>query len=203
MIKNLVFDAGGVLIDLDRSAVIREFTAIGYPQADALIDPYKQSGIFLQLEAGEITPQDLYDYIRNQTGLPIEPKQIDNALYKFLTCVDNYKLSLLLELRKKYNVYMLSNTNAIMMPYAHDTFFTQQGLTAEDYFDHMYVSYEMGCVKPYPEIFQKMFADSGMIPSESLMIDDSAANIKTAGELGMQTLHVTQGDDLRELLKNL
>lgn len=203
MIKNLVFDAGGVLLDLDRDACIREFTALGYPQADSLLDPYLQSGIFLQLEKGEVSPQQLYQYINQHSERQITPEQIDNALYKFILGMADYKPELLLELRKSYNVYMLSNTNAIMMPYVNKKYFTDMGLNVESYFDRRYLSYEMGCVKPYPEIFNQMFADSGMTPSESLMIDDSTANIKTAAELGMQTVLITPGYDLKEIIKML
>lgn len=200
-IKNIVFDLGGVLLDLDRQAAVDKFIELGYSQADDLLDPYRQKGIFLQLEKGEVTPEELYEYIQRQTDVPISPEQINEALCKFLVGLPEYKLDMLRELKQDYNIYMLSNTNAIMFPYVAKTYFTQQGLGLEDYFDRTFLSYEMDCVKPDEKIYTKMLSEGGFKAQESLFIDDASANIAIAKELGFYTYLAKPKEDFRKIFK--
>lgn len=203
MVKNLIFDAGGVLIDLDITKIIGAFKTLGYPEAEQIIDPYKQSGIFLDLESGKIAPQQLYDYINSKATSPIAPQDIDNAFNSFLTGVARYKLELLRQLKTKYKVCLLSNTNAIMFPFVCSTYFAQEGMPIEAYFDELYLSYKMKICKPDKKIFQTMLAQGQMEASESIMIDDSQANLDTAAQLGMATRLIKPDDDLRIVLGDL
>ena len=202
-IQNIVFDLGGVLIDLDRDACIRAFAELGFPQADALLDPYRQSGIFLKLEQGTAVPQELYDHIRDETGREIAPEAIHAALSRFLVDLPEYKLDMLRDLRKRFKVFMLSNTNAIMMPYIAEHFFTRQGGTIGDYFDRVFLSYEMKLAKPDPEIFQAMAREGGFLPGETLVIDDSPANVAAAEALGFRTYLACEHEDFRSIFNNL
>lgn len=197
-IKNVVFDMGGVLVDLDREACIREYNKIGYTEADKLLDPYVQTGIFLELEKGTITPQDLHAYI--QRSCPEATGQmIDEALFAFVTGLPQSKLDMLLSLRKRYNVYMLSNTNEIMFPYIEQKWFSTGGHTIDDYFDRLFLSYKMGVVKPGKEIFEMMTGQGNMIPEQTLFIDDATANVATAQELGFRTYLAAPNEDLNHL----
>lgn len=198
-INTIVFDMGGVLVDLDRDASVRAFEALGYAAADRLLDPYVQSGIFLKLEEGAIGPQQLYEYIWEQVGRRIDPEAIDAALERFVVRLPVYKLDMLRELRKQYRVCLLSNTNIIMFPYIVRTMFTQQGLTVDDYFDRLYLSYEMGMVKPHADIFEKMIAEEGMDPGQTLFIDDAQANVDTGRKLGFRTYLAGPGEDYRHI----
>lgn len=202
-IKNLVFDMGGVLVDLDREACIRAFREIGYPEAADLLDPYRQSGIFLQLEEGKVSPEQLHDYIRDKTGRAIDSRAIDNALERFVTGLPLYKLEMLRNLRHSFRVYLLSNTNAIMMPGIRTRYFTQEGLRMEDYFDGIFLSYEMQLAKPTPAIFEKMLREGGFQAEESLFVDDSPANIETARKLGFYTYLARPGEDFRPIFNDL
>ncbi len=199
-IDNIVFDLGGVLVDLDRQRCIDRFASIGYAEADRLLDPYKQSGIFLELEEGAITPRQLYDHIRARVP-SATPKAIDEALYGFLVDVPQTKLDMLLALRERYKVYMLSNTNVIMFPYILDRWFSSGGHTPGDYFDRMFLSYEMGIAKPDPEIFRMMASEAGMDPSRTLFIDDGRANTEAAAALGFRTYLASPKEDLRHLFE--
>ena len=203
IVKNIVLDMGGVLVDLDREASIRAFQAIGYSEAGDLLDPYKQSGAFLQLEEGKITPEQLHDHIRQITGKAISGEEIDRALRQFVTDLPLYKLEMLRNLRKRFRVYLLSNTNAIMMPDIRKRFFTQEGLQMEDYFDGIYLSYEMKLVKPSPAIFEKMLREGGFRAEETLFIDDSPANIETADRLGFHTYLAHPHEDFRHIFDSL
>lgn len=192
---------GGVLIDLDREACIQEFRKLGFPQADDMLNTYRQKGIFKDLEMGTVSPQDLYDYISTEAGHHIPPEKIDKALYAFLTGLPAYKLDVLLELRKSYRIFMLSNTNAIMMPYISKTYFTQQGLTVGDYFDRLFLSYEMGMLKPDPEIFEAVLDETGIKTDETLFIDDAEPNVETALSLGFRTYLTAPKEDFRRIFE--
>ncbi len=195
MIKNIIFDQGGVLIDLCRDRAVEGFVKLGFPQADEMLDPYKQSGIFLGIEQGSVSREEFYRHIQQRTTPPPTGEQIDAALNGFLIDIPEQKLDVLINLRKAgYRVYMLSNVNAIMQEYIDKKWFSAPGRTVGDLFDGRYLSFEMGITKPEPEIFREMVRSSGMVPGESLMIDDGAKNIETARELGFQTWHFNPGD---------
>ena len=198
--RTIVFDLGGVLIDYSLERSIEAFLRIGYGQIETLIDPYRQSGVLLQLEKGEVGPEALYDEISRSVGRPVDPKAIDAALCSFLLDIPDYKLDMLLDLRRRgFRLFMLSNTNTIMMTYMKNGVFRKQGLTIDAYFDRLFLSYRMKLVKPYPEIYRKMIDESGILPAESLFIDDSEANIRTAASLGFNTYLAAQHEDFRDL----
>ena len=202
-IKNIVFDMGGVLIDLDWNACVSAFTDNGFPQAKDILSPYLPSGIFMQLEMGKIPTCEFYQHIKDNADSPITDEQIDYSLNKFLVGLPIYKLEMLRKLKETYNVYMLSNTSSIILNYVDAHMFTQEGFTREAYFDRRYVSFEMQLLKPDSSIYESMLADSGMIPSETLFLDDSPANIATAQKLGIQTYHVSPMEDYRNYLFSL
>ena len=202
-IKNIVFDMGGVLIDLDWSACVKAFEEIGFPQAKDLLSPYLPSGIFMQLEKGIVTPEQFYQNINDNTDKEISAEQIDTALNKFLLKLPIYKLEMLRKLKESYNVYMLSNTSSIMLSHIDAHMFTQEGLTWESYFHHRYLSFDMQILKPNSEIYRVMLEDGGMIPEETLFLDDSQANIDAAKKLGIQTYHVLPMEDYRNYIYSL
>ena len=163
--RTIVFDLGGVLIDYSLERSIEAFRRIGYGQIETLIDPYRQSGVLLQLEKGEVGPEALYDEISRSVGRPVDPKAIDAALCGFLLDIPDYKLDMLLDLRRRgFRLFMLSNTNTIMMTYMKNGVFRKQGLTIDAYFDRLFLSYEMGLVKPGAEIFRRMIVGHRSLP---------------------------------------
>ena len=203
-IRNLVFDLGGVILTLDRNIAVRRFEEAGLANAEDLLDPYHQKGIFLQLETGELSREDFYNAVREEAGKPITDEQIDHGWMGFITDCPEYKLKMLEDLREQgYNLYLLSNTNPVIMSWALSPDFSPQGKSLADYFDKLYLSFQMGCVKPDPRIFHAMIEDSGLIPEETLFIDDGAANIQMGQELGFKTYQPMNGEDFREEMKSL
>ncbi len=196
-IKNIVFDFGGVIVDIDRKIAVKRFIEIGLENADELLDAYKQNGIFLELEEGKLDANDFYDALRELAGKNISDERIDYGWFGFFLPVNQGRLDFLLELRKKYKLYLLSNTNPIIMSWARSTNFSETGKPLDDYFDKLYLSYQMGVTKPHPEIFMKMIKDADLNPSETLFIDDGASNVKTAELLGFKTFQPKEGEDYR------
>lgn len=201
-IKNIVFDLGGVLVDLDHDQAVRRFEEIGVTDAKQLLDPYEQKGIFLEVENGMITADEFCRKLRAHTGKDLTYEQIKYAWLGFITDTPQYKLDYLLELRKNYNVYLLSNTNPIIQEgWARTDSFTPAGRPIGAYFDKMYTSYEVGVTKPDRKIFDCMIDDSGLIPSETLFVDDGKSNIEMAHRLGFETYQPENGEDWRGAIK--
>ncbi len=200
-IKNIVFDLGGVIITLNRDESVRRFKEIGVEKAEELLDPYHQKGIFLELEEGTISREEFYSGIRQMSGKNIDGKDIDYALYGFLLEVPDYKLEMLENLRNKYSLYLLSNTNPIIMEWANSPAFSNTKKVLKDYFDKMYLSFEIKATKPSQIIYQYLIEDSGLIPSETLFVDDGPANIQIGKELGMKTYLAGNGEDFRYIFE--
>lgn len=200
-IKNIVFDLGGVLIDLDHDRAVGSFEGIGVADAKQLLDPYEQKGIFLEVEKGTITADEFCQKLRAHAGKDLTYEQIKQAWLGFIADTPQYKLDYLLNLRDHYNVYLLSNTNPFIQEgWARTNEFTPAGRSIGAYFDKMYTSYEVGVTKPDRKIFDYMIADSGLIPSETLFVDDGKSNIEVARQLGFATYQPQNKEDWRDAI---
>lgn len=198
-IKNLLIDFGGVLINLDRQRCIENFKKLGFTGVENLLNEYHQQDFFLQHEKGLITSAEFRDQIRDKMGKIVTDRQIDTAWNSFLVDIPTYKLDLLLKLREKYVVYLLSNTNDIHWKWACEHAFPYRGFRVEDYFEKMYLSFEMKQIKPEPEMFRTVLADANIDPRETFFIDDSQANCQAARELGISTYTPKAGEDWSHL----
>lgn len=200
-IKNLLVDFGGVLINLNRQRCIDNFKQLGLNDADQLLSVFHQQGVFMQQEKGLITSAEFRDSIREKIGKEVTDQQIDAAWNSFLMDIPTYKLDLLLRLREKYVVYLLSNTNDIHWRWSCKHAFPYRGFRAEDYFEKIYLSYEMKMMKPDAEIFEAVLSDAGIAAKQTFFIDDSEANCQTASALGISTYTPTAGEDWGHLFQ--
>lgn len=191
MIKNLLFDLGGVIFDLKRSRCVEGFRKLGMADADDFFDQYKQKGPFLKMECGAIGPDEFRRQVREFIPAPVTDGQIDEALLSFLDGIPGHRLDQLLALRRDYKVYMLSNTNPLHWHAAILPEFRKQGLDVNAYFDGIVTSFEAGVCKPDRRIFDYTVSTLGIVPEETLFYDDSAANTEAAARLGFHTAHVT------------
>lgn len=199
-IKNILFDLGGVIITLNKQNALNRFTEIGFPNIEEYLGEFRQEGIFLEYEEGKISPEDFYkEFRRLSKNENIPATDIDSGWLAFLAGIPEYKFQLLKDLRKKYNVYLLSNTNPSIMGWALSNDFSPEGLPMDAYFDKCYLSFKIGCAKPDREIFDYIIEDSGMIPSETLFLDDGKANVEMGQKLGFQIYQVDQTEDLRKV----
>lgn len=199
-IDTIIFDMGGVLVDYDLERCFRAFDAIGLPEVRQWVNPYRQEGVFAQIEQGTISREDFYRHIEQQVGRKVDHEAIDRAWCSFLLTIPEDKLNLLRELRQQgYRVYMLSNTNEIMFDWMRHEVFTAQGLTVMDYFDQLFLSYEMKLLKPSPAIFEKMIQQGAITPQQALFIDDAELNVATAAQLGFYTYQPCVHEDFRSL----
>ena len=199
-ISTLIFDFGAVLINLNLPQCIQNFKQLGIQDVEQYLSNYGQSDFFLEFEKGQINTQEFRAHIRQLAPQTLTDTQIDWAWCSFLVNIPNEKLELLLELKKKYRILMLSNTNPLHIEVSAANEFARVGKTRFDFFDKCYLSYEMGMAKPDAEIFHAVLADGKLNPSECLFLDDGPKNIEQAKQLGIQTYLVTENEDLSFLL---
>lgn len=204
MIKNLVFDFGGVIVDFDFAQALAAFERIGVKNIAEYLDKYHQRGFFCELESGAIGADEFVQHLSASAGREVTRAEAYEAwLGFFLLPVPPQRLAFLEELRRRYRLYVLSNTNPFVMDWALSSAFSPAGKPLDAYFDKLYLSYELKVMKPAPEIFERMAADAPLVPSETLFIDDSAANTAAAAGLGYHTLCPASNSDWHDALLQL
>lgn len=199
-IKNLLFDFGGVIVSINKENAVNRFKEIGFDEIEDYLGEFRQKGIFLDIEEGTISREEFYKVFRELSGKEVSDRDIDSGWLAFLDGIPQYKLDLLKELKGKYNLYLLSNTNPIIMEWAHSKTFSPIGETLSDYFDDTFMSYKIGHTKPSNESFEAVIA-AGINPKETLFLDDGQSNLDAAQKFGFKTYLVDQTEDLRKVFE--
>ena len=206
-VEAIVFDLGGVLIDLDIDACIRACKEeIGFEKADEFLDPCHQKGVFMLLEKGEISKEQFASEVISMCRPGTSVDEVTHAFRRLLVGVTDYKVQLLKDLASRYDLYLLSNNNEISMPESL-SIFEKLGIPMDSIFRKLFLSYQMKMLKPGDEIFRTAIADisvlSGVTASQMLFLDDSQKNVEAAIRNGMQSRLCPQGCDLRAVLADL
>lgn len=197
MIKDIVFDFGGVLTTIDTDRALARFNELGLANPKDYINSYCQKGPFFALENGDIDAGEFCDELGKLCKRSITYDDAKYAWCGFITEVHESFLEFLQPLRSTYRLSVLSNTNPFIQGWARSPQFTSCGKSLDDYFDMLFLSYCMKCSKPGEEIYRKMLADGGMVAGETLFIDDSDKNLEAAARVGIKTLKVENGEDWR------
>ncbi len=204
MIKNIVFDLGGVIMHLDHERAVRRFEELGVKDVRQLLDPYEQKGFFLEVEDGRLDAEGFRLKLSEHAGRCLSFEEIAWGWMGFVVEVPQYKLDYMLASREHYNIYILSNTNPyILDAWARTSAFSEAGRPLTDYCEKIYASYEMGVTKPDERIFTRMMADASLILEETLFVDDGRRNIETAAALGMHTCQPANMEDWRETVTQI
>ena len=200
MIKTLIFDLGGVLVSLNRERCLENFSKdLGFDNFGDYLNAYAQKGFFAKFENGDIDSIEFRDEIRKHCKKEnVQDEEIDQAFFTFLTHVDPYKVKLLMELKKKYHLLLLSNVNPIGWGKCCELFYDANEIDIEDVFEKLYLSYRVKASKPGKEIYEHLIKDSGINPAEALFIDDSQANIEAGAQMGLQTMYYDITTNLEE-----
>ncbi len=200
MKETLLFDLGGVIMDIDRMRAVRAFDKLGMENADAFFDPYCQRGLFLQLEQGHISPAEFRDAVRPLFSRVVNDDEIDAGLMQFLIGIPVERLERLAALRRAgRRVYLLSNTNPIMWNAFIAEEFGKLGGDISAYFDGGVTSFEAKCCKPDARIYRLAEHKLGLKPEETVFFDDGLTNVEAARALGFKAEHVTAENDFMTL----
>lgn len=202
-IRNLLFDLGGVVMDIRRSACVAAFRQLGMLHPEKFLGEYVQSGPFMGIEDGSMRPEEFRNALRPYLHRDVTDAEIDAAFMKFLIGIPARRLKELRMLREDgYRVCLLSNTNPIMWNGKITEEFRKEGKSGpEAYFDAIVRSYKVGVMKPAPEIFLAAEELCSITAGETVFIDDSQANLDAAAALGFDTLLVRPGDEFFPLLE--
>ncbi|MDE6559373.1 MAG: HAD family phosphatase [Muribaculaceae bacterium] len=197
-IENIIFDLGGVVIDLDRDRAVAALTKLGLKEADEMLGLYRQEEPFLGLETGRVTAGEFFDLLREKCPGATDTLLTD-AFNQFLVRIPVERLEMLRRLRMAgYRIFVLSNTNPVMYNSWIANAFRAEGGSINDYFDGIVASFQELTCKPDPAIFSTVARRYGLNPAATLMLDDSDANCRSAAGVGMHALRVgsTPGDDM-------
>ena len=196
MPKAIVFDLGGVLIDLDYERCVRAFREVlGYERITELLDLWHQKGIYGDMEAGLITADEFRTEVLRESRPGCVPSDVDRAMAGLLAGMDPAKVPLLEHLAEKYPLYGLSNNNEISVKRMHEIY-EENGLDWQRIFRKEFISSRMKMLKPSRAIFDAAAAEIGLPPSEILFVDDSQTNVDGALDAGWQAILYVQGTDL-------
>lgn len=192
-IRNIIFDLGGVIIDIDTRLAFQELSSYyqGNKSAEGLFS--ENAGLFLDFEKGLITAAEFREGIRKLTeNAELSDQQIDDAWNRMLLKIPEERFAVLEKIRPHYQLYVLSNTNAIHVPAFNQIVKQTSGKEGiGHYFDKVYFSHEMQKRKPDSEIYQQLLEECLLKPAETIFIDDRRENIDAAASLGMRVFHVT------------
>ena len=204
MIKNIVFDLGGVIFKIDKRQAIRRFNEVGFSDAASYLDAFTQVGIFGDLESGKISAEQFRCQLSELAGKQLSLEDCAYGWQGYAVELPQRNLDKLIELRQRgFRVSLLSNTNPFMMQWARSSAFDGRGHGLDHYFDALYLSYEMGIMKPEPRIFEMMLQGEKAKPDETVFIDDSPHNTEVAASLGLYVLQPDNGGDWRGMLEDL
>jgi glucose-1-phosphatase len=199
-LKNIIFDLGGVLINLDFSKTTHAFNDMGFPNFDHMFSQFKADQLFEKLETGMVSVDDFYTVMLKIGNENITKDLVKNAWNSLLLDFREESLAFLEELKENYNLYLLSNTNKIHYDAFNDILMRQTGHENLDhFFRKCYYSHEMGLRKPNEDIFDFVLSDAGISAGETLFIDDTINNITTAQKMGFKTHHLLPGEKIESI----
>ncbi len=198
VIKNIIFDLGNVIINVNSVLTAQAMKELGFKDFEKSYTLFKQTDLFDRLEKGEITPDFLRNELRKHLVNHVTDEEFDRAWGAMLLDFPKERIDLIKNLREKYNIYLLSNTNEIHYNQYMQDFKEEHGFDFNSLFVKPYYSHQVGHRKPDSKIYEHVIADSNLVPKESLFIDDLKINIDAAKEAGLQTiwLDLEKGDDI-------
>ncbi len=197
-VKNIIFDLGGVILNINYQLTRKAFEELGVEDFDAFYTQHAANPLFENLEIGAIEPEAFYDQLREATGLTLTNSQIEMAWNAMLLDFPAERLEWLSQIKNKYNIYLFSNTNAIhynAFINIYEQVAPQLGLNTqfEHFFKTAYYSHTLGQRKPEVAAFEAVIRDANLDPAQTLFIDDTLLNIEGAKKAGLQTLFLSGG----------
>ncbi|MFO8067318.1 MAG: HAD family phosphatase [Bacteroidales bacterium] len=195
-IKNIIFDLGGVILNVDYHKSINKFKSLGIADFEKLFTQAKQNKLFDLLDTGEISPEGFRDKIREYGNTNLTDNQIDEAWNAMLLDLPKERIELLQKVKKKYRTFLLSNTNAIHYPEYMRYMKSEFGVeNLSELFEKEYLSHEIGMRKPNTETFTHITREQGLNPQETLFIDDTKQHVEGARKAGLNAywLDITKG----------
>lgn len=199
----IIFDLGGVILNIDHQAPVRAFAQLGIPDFDLHYSKISQSSLFVDLEIGAISPEIFRDRLRENLPVPLTDEQINQAWNTILLDFPEKRIRSLERLKTEYRTFLLSNTNIIHFETFSHTLKTNYGYAEMgELMEKAYYSHQLGLRKPDPQIFRHVIEDANLNPERTLFIDDTEEHILAAQKLGLGVHHLKDGENIEDLFKN-
>ena len=199
-IDAIIFDLGGVLIEVDYNRTILAFEKLGISNAKELYSQKAQTELFNQIECGEITPHFFLNELLKFCPKKTKISEVKEAWNAIIGPYNKRIITLLKELKKKHKLFVLSNTNAIHIEKANLEWAKISDKPIDAFFDKVYLSHKIGDRKPNESVFIKICKEQGLDKNKTLFIDDSIQHIKAANKLGLKTNHLKSMEEIYSFL---
>ena len=188
-IELILFDLGGVLIDIDYQATENAFVKLGTVDFEEKYTQFQQNQLFDLFETGQISAQHFINKLLDATRKGTSPNEVVHAWNAMILSFSEKKVQLILELSKKQRIALLSNTNELHMVEVKREWAKVSQVLFESVFEKVFLSHEIKQRKPHPETFVWVCEQLKVTPSKVLFIDDSPQHISGAQEAGLQTFY--------------
>lgn len=192
--ETIIFDLGGVLINIDYQATTEAFRNLGVEDFELHYNQLQQESLFDAFEKGEISGQHFVNKLMEIVPRGVTPNQIVSAWNAMLGSFPLKKIELLEQTRKTHQTFLLSNTNEIHMPIVYRNWKTVSNLWFNELFENVYLSFEIGKRKPDVETFHWVIEENNLNPEKTLFIDDSPQHLVGAQKAGLKT-HFYQSEE--------
>lgn len=201
-IKHIIFDLGGVILDIDENMAVHELEKRGVDLH--LIEGEAFRSIDNRFERGILTAASFRRKVKELVGLPkLSDADFDYIWNAILLDIPRERIQALEEIKEHYHIFLMSNTNEIHYDlYVRDLQLRFGYKQFDDLFDKSYFSFDVHLLKPDPLFFEYILEQQGLKPQETLFIDDSPANISVARQLGIHTYHIHRDELVRNLFKD-
>ncbi len=199
-IKNIIFDLGGVIINLSVEKTHQAFASLSGLPVDEIKTIVHHGDFFNQYEKGLISDSEFRDHLRESLNLRVDDGELDNAWNAMLLDIPMERIRLLEQLKSGFRIFLLSNTNNIHLQSFNHQVKQLTGFNAiDEYFHQAYYSHLVKMRKPDLEIFEHVLHTSNLIPEETLFLDDNKDNLTGANKAGIKTFHVQEPDQIFSL----
>lgn len=202
--KNIIFDLGGVIFDIDYHLTSHAFTELGLQGFDEVYSQKKQEHFFDDFEKGIISPEHFRDEVRKYIPTTVSDEAIDKAWNAMLIGVPAKRYDWLKKTGEQYRIFLLSNTNLIHVE-ALSKMIDAAGFgmrNFENLFEKVYFSCKMGMRKPDTEIFDFVVNENNLNRDETLFIDDSIQHIQGALAVGLKAFHLNDDVSVEEVISH-
>jgi glucose-1-phosphatase len=201
-IKNIIFDLGNVILNIDYDAPVQAFKKLGIQNFETFFSKAAQTSLADDIETGKISDDDFIEILQKQCKPGTSTLQVIDAWNAIILNFPLKRLQLLQQLQLHYNMYLLSNTNSIHEECYNKLLFTSVGYnTMAVFFDKIYLSHRVGLRKPDTKAWQLILDENNLKPEETLFLDDSPQHIAAAKTLGIQCIHITPDNNMEDVFK--
>lgn len=205
--KNIIFDLGGVILDINMQKALDGFAALGLTQSELRFDKGETADLMHRYQLGHFATDEFCRRLAAKCNPGTTPEQVALAWNSICLGIPERKLNAIKALKQRANAYLLSNTNDLHWQYCLDHWFNANGNRCEDFFDKVFLSQEMHLEKPHTEIFEQVIktidTGRGSETSDTIFLDDNLDNVNAAKSCGIQAVQITPDLDWVDYLKAL